>query len=182
MYVLCTIALYTIASPAWLGWHTRQMDIRKLTSLHYRLLRTAVCDYKSSINRDKLDILGRVRPSLQARYSTASVTKKILRNSCPQRLYNHLMGNMYRETRTKRIKFYDQSRLRLGRQVLANRFKHIFDEMTNELTLRESNNSLRLLLKCAFEFSINEDHNFPGGQKLQPSKGTPQIVNLQTMM
>jgi hypothetical protein len=54
---------------SWLGWHTRKMDICKLNSLHYRLLRIAERDWKTEINREQLDKLGRARPTTWAKYS-----------------------------------------------------------------------------------------------------------------
>jgi hypothetical protein len=148
------------ASPAWLGWHTRRMDVRKLNSLHYRLLRTVVRDWKQEISRSKLDEIGRVGPETWAKYSTASTVVKIIRDDHPTRLRDHLKESMYHEERSGRVKFFDQSRLKQGRQAVGNRLKLIFDEINTKITFKESNDSLRLLLKKCFNFPNipNRDH------------------------
>lgn len=140
------------ASPAWLGWHTRKMDIRKLNSVHYRLLRTALGDWRQTIGRDHLDALGRVRPTLWAKYITASTVVKILRDDQPARLSDHIQDTIYSEERTMRVKFYDKSKLKPGQQAIGNRIKHIFDEIYSTITFNESNDSLRVLLKRELGF------------------------------
>jgi hypothetical protein len=49
--------------------------------------------------------------------------------------------------REQPIKFYKNSTRRIGRQALGNRLKHIFDVITAQITLEESNDSLRVKLK-----------------------------------
>ncbi len=48
------------------------------------------------------------------------------------------------------IKFYDGSRKRVGKNAIGNRLKNVFDEIYNPITLQESNDSIRLLLKKTF--------------------------------
>ena len=38
--------MFFYSCQAWLGRHTRKMDIRKISSIHYRLLRIAKTDWK----------------------------------------------------------------------------------------------------------------------------------------
>ncbi len=68
------------------------------------------------------------------------------------RLSDQILENMYSEERTKRIKFFDKSKLKIGQQPIANRLKQVFDDTPSEITFRESNNRLRLLLKKSFGF------------------------------
>jgi len=144
------------AAPAWLGRHTRTMDIRKLNSLHYRLLRTALGDWKQTIGRNHLDMLGRVRPTTWAKYITGSTVIKILRDNEPIRLREHLLQTLYRESRSERTKFFDKSRLISGRQAIGNRLKHIFDEIETPILFTESNDSIRTLLKRNLGFPKNK--------------------------
>jgi len=141
------------ACQAWLGHHTRYQDLRKLNSLHYRLLRTAVNDWKCKIKRNELNTLGRARPSLWSKYSCSNIVIKILRDRVPPRLHRHILSTMYHERRRQdAYKFYDASNRRIGRQAIANRLKDTFDEINLPLTLMESNDSIRIKLINALGF------------------------------
>jgi hypothetical protein len=129
------------------------MDIRKLNGLHYRLLRIAVCDWKTKISRSDLDNLGRVRPTTWAKYATASTVIKILRDREPRRLFHHLQQTLYYERRQYNIiKFFDDSKYRLGRQCIGNRLKHIFDAITESFKLNETDDAIRVKLKRCLGF------------------------------
>lgn len=143
-------------APAWLGSHTRMTDLRKLNSLHYRLLRTATCDWQKKTNTSKqdLDKLGRVRPSTWAQYTAASTAIKIIRDDQPTRLNEHLMGSIYCEDRSGRIKFYDNSDLKIGRQAFSNRLKDVFNVIHAPITFRESNAQIRTMLKKELGFDV----------------------------
>ena len=65
-------------SQVWLGSHTRRMDLKKLDSMHYRILRIVKQDYKRNIGRMDLDLIGRARPALWSKYFTVNLTIKIL--------------------------------------------------------------------------------------------------------
>lgn len=159
------------ASQAWLGPHTKKMDLRKLNSLHYKLLRVCVYDWKNKVSRSELDLLGRARPSLWAKYSTANFTIKVLRDRQPARLHDHIISTLFHERRFPDVyKFYDKSKKKIGRQALGNRLKDIFDEFQTPLTLRESNGTIRLKLKRAF--------NFPGYDNNRAVNDKPDEVNL----
>jgi len=154
------------ACQAWLGTHTLKMDLRKLNAMHYKLLRITTGDWKSRTPREVLDDLGRVRPSTWAKYSSANLAIKILRDREPVRLHTHLNAMLYYERRSRNVpKFFDGSRLRVGRQAIGNRLKSVFDELNTEITFKESNNSLRLLLKKAL--------NFPRANCSHSTSGTP---------
>lgn len=141
-------------APAWLGSHTRKMDIRKLNSLHYRLLRTAVCDWKNKnkTSREELDKMGRVRPTTWAHYTSASTAIKIIRDDQPTRLNGHLRESLYRENRSGRVRFFDNSKMKQGRQAFANRLKDTFDRIAAPLTFKESDATLRRILKKELGF------------------------------
>ena len=111
------------ACQSWLGAHTRK-DIRKLDSMHYRLLRIAKQDYKRKIGRAKLDEAGRARPTKWGKYATASTVIKILRDAEPRRLQVHIMKTLYYEQRNiNRIKFYNASPNCSGFQAIGNRIR-----------------------------------------------------------
>jgi hypothetical protein len=152
------------ACQAWLGAHTRKMDIRKLNGMHYKLLRIAKNDWKNKISRSTLDNLGRARPTIWAKYATANMTIKVLRDERPKRIHNHLRNTLYYERRSKNVmKFYDISRKRIGKQAIGNRLKSVFDEITEPITFNESDNSLRVLLKRTFFIKPDSSNVLPIG-------------------
>jgi len=65
-------------SQVWLGQHTPVSQLRRLNSLHYKLLRIAVQDWKRKSSRSDLDEIGRVRPSQWYKYATGSLIIKIM--------------------------------------------------------------------------------------------------------
>ncbi len=133
---------------AWLGRHTRHMDLKKLNSMHYRLLQIIKRDWKQKIKREDLDKIGRARPTTWAKYATASFTVKILRDTLPRRLHDHLRGTLYYERRQDGVlKFYDNSKSKVGAQAIGNRLGYIFSEIKTPIRLNESDDQLRLTLK-----------------------------------
>ena len=120
-----------------------------------------VRDWKCKISRDKLDLLGRVRPTTWAKYAAASTTIKTLRDTEPKRLYYHLRNTSYRENRSERLKFYYASVLKQGRQAIGNRLSGIFSEITSKLTLNESNCTIKLTLKKSFGFNTKSSISPP---------------------
>jgi hypothetical protein len=146
------------ASQAWLGNHTKKSDIRKLNGTHYRLLRVAIRDWKNNVPRCELDKLGRAKPSLWGKYAVANCVIKIIRDQAPTRLRWHIEQTMYSERRHPNIvKFYDNSRLRIGRHAVGNRLKEIFDEINEPITFLETNCSLRQKLKRVLGFLLKNN-------------------------
>ena len=138
-------------SPVWLGSHTRRMDMRKLTSVHYRLLRTTKLDTRRKIGRGDLDKIGRARPGTWAKYATANLVIKVLRDGVPSRVKDHLVDTLYGERRRKNLlKFYDGSCNKGGFQSIGNRLRDTFEEIKVPIDLTESNDALRLKLKKCF--------------------------------
>jgi hypothetical protein len=146
-------------NQAWLGEHTRKSDIRKLDSTHYRLLRLAKCDYKRRIPREDLDDLGRARPETWMKFSTVSLTAKVIRDQEPKRLYDHLMKTQYYERRyNDRPKFFDASKNKGGFQAIGNRIGTFYSCLTEPLTLVESNDALRTKLKRCFKMKLKNEN------------------------
>ncbi len=112
------------ACQVWLGSHTKKPDLRKLDSLHYKLLGIVEFDWKKRISRSALDTISKARPATWSKYSTASPTMKILRDKAPERLHQHLLEtHFYEKRKPSNPRFYDGSRKRRGRQAFGNRLK-----------------------------------------------------------
>ena len=126
----------------------------KLNSLHFRLLRVACKDFSLKLSRDDLTTrCKRAKPMEWARYSTASIAMKTIRDELPKPLFEILKSTYYEERRQKgRGLFFDSSRRKCGRQSLQNRLSHVaqIKKPWNEDGLPLSNNQLRRLLKSAF--------------------------------
>ena len=126
----------------------------KLTSLHFRLLRTACRDYHQAIPRDVLtQRCKRATPNEWSKFTTASIAMKVVRDQSPVVLHEILMRTYYEERRHKgRGLFFDGSQTVPGRQSLQNRLQHISSIKTawNELGTVMSNDRLRVLLKGIF--------------------------------
>lgn len=115
---------------AWLHGDTSYADIRKLNALHYRSLRIATQDYRKLMSRASLDLLGRSRPTTWSKYITGNLAIKIARSGIPERLHQSLRCNSYTERRRPgRLKWYDGSRKKIGRQSLRNRCGNIINDL-----------------------------------------------------
>ena len=71
----------------------------------------------------------------------------------PKQLHEKLMTTYYEERRYKgRGRFFDSSRLLVGRQSIQNRLPHIaqINDSWNELGKKKSNDEIRILLKKTF--------------------------------
>ena len=81
---------------------------------HYKDIRIAVQDYKSRINREKLDALSkRATPKQWSMYSTASLVIKTLWDKKPTNLYENLIETLYTERRHPHLgKFFNNFRAR----------------------------------------------------------------------
>ncbi len=91
------------------------MAVKKLDSMHYRMLRIIKQDYKRNIGRMDLDLKGRARPELWSKYSTANLTIKIRRDKEPRRLHAHLRETIFYERRKENvIHFYGSSKNKGG--------------------------------------------------------------------
>jgi hypothetical protein len=126
----------------------------KLSSLHFRLLRTACKDYWCKIKRPDLTRrCMKATPAEWSRYATASIAIKIIRDKAPQRLHQILSSTYYSERRNvARGLFFDSSKTRIGKQSIQNRLLHIaqIKDPWNEVGSKVSNDCLRMLLKKTY--------------------------------
>ena len=130
------------------------MDIRKINSMHYRLLRIVKWDWKQKKKRHELDSIGRARPTLWAKYAAANTVIKILRDGIQIRLQKHLAETCYHERRhATKIKFYDKSTNRHGMHAIGNRLGHVFSELNETFNLEETDHVLRTKLKSGLNFT-----------------------------
>jgi len=77
-----------------------------------------------------LDLLGRARPSIFAKYAAASIAIKTINQKIPERLYDKMVKNQFR-TRRKPDKpeFYQDNRKRIGLQTVPNQMKDISSDL-----------------------------------------------------
>ncbi len=140
-------------SSVWLN-NCKSISKTKLTSLHFRLLRTACKDYKNRMSRDELtNRCKRATPLEWSRYTSASVAIKTFRDKKPEILHDILQRTYYAERRNPaRGMFYDSSRTKMGRQSIQNRLPHIkqLSVPWNEPDSKFSNHRLRIVLKNTF--------------------------------
>jgi hypothetical protein len=125
----------------------------KLTSTHFRMLRTAKRDYKLKFKRTELtELCKRATPEQWTRFLTATRVVKIVRNRAPTDLYRILTQNYFEEKRNPHIgMFFDSSRTRKGRQSIQNRLmfmRSISYPWNSNLEL--SNDLLRVTMKRTF--------------------------------
>jgi hypothetical protein len=137
-------------ASVWLS-NCKAISKTKLTSLHFRLLRTACKDYGYKLSRVELtNRCLRATPLEWSRYTTASVAIKTIRDKQPMVLHDILKRTYYAERRNiAKGLFYDSSRTKMGRQSLQNRLPHVkhLKVPWNELDSKLSNHSLRIMLK-----------------------------------
>jgi len=113
----------------WMAKNTYK-DVRRLNALHYRSLRIVAKDYKRIMSRQKLDEIGRARPSTWYKFSTTSLVIKVVTRQEPKRLATMLAENMFTERRKPfRPKFFNKADLRIGRQALVNRCDMLMNDL-----------------------------------------------------
>jgi len=142
------------AASVWLP-NCKAIQKTKLTSLHFRLLRTACKDYWTKLSRIELtNRCQKATPPEWSKYTTASVAIKVIKTKQPQRLHDILKSTYYSERRNAgKGLFYDSSKTVPGRQSLQNRLKHIaqISEPWNEIgPERFSKDKLRVMLKSTY--------------------------------
>jgi len=178
-------------SQVWLGNHTRKMDLKKVESIHYRLLRIAKRDYKNNIKRCELDNIGHATPQTWIHYCTSSLVVKILRDSKPKRLHQHLKTTLYTTRRDENtMKFFDASTNKKGYQAIGNRLTDTFNLIGTPILLTESDDQLQLKLKKCFNMKTKNTstlvpdpkgkHNPDGPIRCNPDDG-PGIAEMRCM-
>jgi len=139
-------------SPVWMTPCLGHQSWKRLFSQHYRAIRAAVGDWRTKIPRAVLDIIGkRANPRQWAQYSVANYTIKAY-NKGTTPLGRKLKQLGYINDRCpKRAKFFDTSRLKIGRQDLLNRLN--FLDLSFDWIGNFSDDYLRTRLKKEFFIS-----------------------------
>jgi hypothetical protein len=142
------------ASSVWFHCIKKSHKV-KLTSVHFRLLRTAKKDYMMKFKRNELtELCQRATPEQWAKFITASRVIKIVRNKEPAYLYDNLTKCYFEEKRYPGVgMFFDNSRIKKGQQALANRllFMRSIKYPWNEKPM--SDDLIRIeMKKCFFTF------------------------------
>jgi len=143
----------------WLGSHTKIADIRKLNSVHYKLLRIVENDWKKRKRRSDLDKIGRAKPSLWAKYATSNLVLKVMKNRTPSTLHSALVKTSYATRRNPdKLLFYDASRTRIGFQAIGNRLANVINHLDFTFNVNMSDDLIRISLKkslnmCFFQMS-----------------------------
>ena len=103
--------------------------MKKLESMHYQFLRLVVRDWTNALSRPTLDKIGRAAPSVWSQYVTASTVMNCVNQCKPERLYNLILSQSYKESRRPGIlKFRETNRLKMGKNMLINRLKNVFNK------------------------------------------------------
>jgi len=99
------------------------------------------------------------RPTTWTRYQAASLVIKTVSSGFPRKLKENLMANSYIERRKpKRLKFFDASKTRIGRQPIENRIGTILNNVEFDWTDGISNDAIRRNLKK--HFNMNALHKW----------------------
>jgi len=134
-------------SQVWLGEHTTNEQLRRLNTVHYRILRIVEGDWKKEKRRWELDQIGRAKPLVWSKYTNANLATKIMNEKSPTELYERMAKNCYHERRKPRhYKFYDSSSTKVGSQAFENRLGNLFNQLDFEQA-DLSRDALRISLK-----------------------------------
>jgi hypothetical protein len=110
------------ASNVWFHCIKKSQKV-KLTSIHFRLLRTAKKDYMMKFKQNELtELCKRATPEQWTRFITASRVIKIIRDKEPALLFEELTNCYFEEKRSPGVgMFFDSSKNKKGQQSLPNR-------------------------------------------------------------
>jgi len=157
---IATAQLYSIlyyASPVWLNRTLSASYWTKIRSLHYRILRGAIKDYKKKVTRPRLDKLcKRATPDMWSKYTTATAVIKTVRDGSPSFLMTCINTTLYTTRRKPEIaQFYNNSRGKIGLHNLSNRIDFM-NGLEAWLTKDLNDDAIRITLKgyLNFDFSI----------------------------
>jgi hypothetical protein len=132
----------------------KKVQKTKLTSAHFRLLRTAKWDYKMILKRDELTRqCKRATPDQWVDFITSSLVIKTIRDEQPKVLHAALINTYYEERRAPgKGMFFDGSRTRRGRQSIENRliFMRSINTCWNLDKRKLTNGFIRIEMKKAF--------------------------------
>jgi hypothetical protein len=144
------------AAPVWLNSTLGCGLWKKIESLHYRIMRVACNDFKRRRRRKEIDIqCKRATPKMWSYYVSASTAMKIIRDAEPKLLARTIETNMVTERRRPRNgRFFDSSRVMIGRHQFSNRLGHLNSIPDPWLYPSPSNDSIRTMLKRHLNFDF----------------------------
>jgi len=143
-------------SQVWLTVNTKKSLWNLVNSPHYKAVRIAACDFRSRVNREKLDIICmRAPPKQWAKYAQASLVIKILRDKLPFNLYEVLTETIFVERRSEfKAKFYDNLKGKVGRQKLGNSL-HFMAAIGEDWFGKDlSNDKIQIMLKRIYFYYL----------------------------
>jgi len=156
---VATAQLFSIvyyASQVWLNKTLKGQYWTKLRSLHYRILRGAVKDFKQKRSKLSLDSqCKRATPKMWSDYSTSTMVMKLIRDGSPTYLSNVVKSTMYitrRKPTTPR--FFDNSKGKIGLHRLSNQL-NCMNGIEDWLGLNLGDDTIRIKLKKYFNFDFD---------------------------
>jgi hypothetical protein len=144
------------AAPVWLNNTLGHKLWTKINSFHYRVMRVACNDFKRRKKKEVIDSLcKRATPKMWSQFVSSSIAMKIIREGSPVYLSNAILEHMVIERRKPRNgRFFDGSRLKIGRHQIGNRLNHMNSILDPWLNPTPSNDSIRTLLKKHLNFDF----------------------------
>jgi len=108
----------------WLNELTTYSHLNKLTSLHYKALRSSLGQTRNRTPRSKLDeIFKRATPRQWSNYSNAKRAINLYLNEDGPPISQKLKNSAYIDNRTELCYFMDTSRLKVGKNSFQNRLQ-----------------------------------------------------------
>ncbi len=144
------------SAPLWAGC-LDYSSMRRLNSAHYRAIRAALRIHEiRSKSRKQLDeISSRATPMQWLNYSLASTVIRLY-NFSDSNIAVKLRESAYVNDRMPlKARFFDRSKLKIGRQSLQNRVGHLFSKISFDWVTPLSNDALRMNLKKEFFISTH---------------------------
>ncbi len=124
-------------------------DGKLIESAHNKALRIAFLDRKKKIGKEDLAKKSkRAKPEEWAKYASATLVMKIIRNKSPTYLLGTLMETIFTERRKPlNGKFYNNSKGKIGKQRIQNRIGFMNGIKDEWMMVNISDNEIRQLLK-----------------------------------
>jgi len=107
------------AASVWLNTELKEAQWNRLNSIHYRVIRATICDYKKKVPRTMLNIISkRATPKQWAQYTIAKTVIKLF-NKGDTRIGALLRQNSYVNDRNPgRATFFEDAKMKIGRNWL----------------------------------------------------------------
>jgi len=123
---------------------------KKIEMLHYKALRIVIKDWQRIYPKEMLDLLGRQKPDVFAKYMIGSIFINCYNTSKPTRLHQMIKENEYRIKRTGKIRYFDSSMKKVGQQALGNRLDEVVNLFNDDWTKLMTKDAIRVYLKKTF--------------------------------